>query len=168
MDTIIRIILTSLSAFSISSQAIAKVAEGDSAPAFEAKLISNQKFNLEAAKGQVVILHFWATWCPTCLEEMPALSDFYNKHKDQGLKVVAISMNDANEDQEVVKYLEKFRFDSAFNRNCAFKGYGRIWHLPLTFVIDKKGILRRNGQSDATVLNEKSLEKTVTPLLEKD
>ena len=162
-------ILASVMLFvSFSYIADAKVSEGEPAPTFEAKLIGNQKFNLEAAKGQVVILHFWATWCSTCLEEMPALNDFYNKHKEQGLKVVAISMNDANEDQEVVKYLEKFKFDSSFNRNSSFKGYGRVWHLPLTFVIDKKGILRRNGQSDATVLNEKLLEKTVTPLLEKD
>ena len=168
MCVFIRILATAMLFVSFSSLANAKLSEGETAPAFEAKLISNQKFNLEMAKGQVVILHFWATWCPTCLEEMPALSDFYNKHKEQGLKVVAISMNDANEDQEVVKYLEKFKFDSSFNRNSSFKGYGRVWHLPLTFVIDKKGILRRNGQSDATVLNEKLLEKTVTPLLEKD
>ena len=166
MITCVQIIFISLIALSTPSQAIAKVAEGEPAPAFEAKLISNQKFNLEAMKGQVVILHFWATWCSTCLEEMPALNDFYNKHKDQGLKVIAISMNDANEDLEVIKYLEKLKFDSAFNRNSSFKGYGRIWHLPLTFVIDRKGIVRRNGQSDATVLNEKLLEKTVTPLLE--
>ena len=163
-----RILATVMLFVSFSSIADAKVSEGEPAPTFEAKLIGNQKFNLEAAKGQVVILHFWATWCSTCLEEMPALNDFYNKHKEQGLKVVAISMNDANEDQEVVKYLDKFKFDSAFNRNSSFKGYGRVWHLPLTFVIDKKGIVRRNGQSDATVLNEKLLEKTVTPLLEKD
>lgn len=157
--------LLSLSSFSLVN---AKAIEGEAAPAFEAKLINGQKFNIESVKGHVVILHFWATWCPTCLEEMPALSDFYEKHKDQGLKVVAVSMNDPKEDQEVIKYLEKFKFDAAFNRNSSFKAYGRVWHLPLTFIIDKKGIVRRNGQSDATVLNDKLLDKTVTPLLEKD
>jgi peroxiredoxin len=146
----------------------AKAIEGEPAPSFEAKLINGQKFNIESAKGHVVILHFWATWCSTCLEEMPALNEFYEKHKDQGLKIIAISMNDPNEDQDVIKYLDKLKFDAAFNRNSSFKGYGRVWHLPLTFIIDKKGIIRRNGQSDATVLNEKLLEKTVTPLLEKD
>ena len=168
MNTFIRIFITTLIVFPVFSLAHARAIEGEPAPAFEAKLINGQKFNIESVKGHVVILHFWATWCPTCLEEMPALSDFYEKHKDQGLKVVAVSMNDPNEDQEVIKYLEKFRFDAAFNRNCSFKAYGRVWHLPLTFIIDKKGIVRRNGQNDATVLNEKLLDKTVTPLLEKD
>ena len=159
------VISFTINSFSVAN---AKAIEGEPAPLLEAKLINGQKFNLEAAKGHVVILHFWATWCPTCLEEMPALSDFYEKHKDQGLKIVVVSMNDPNEDQEVIKYLDKFKFDAAFNRNSSFKGYGRVWHLPLTFIIDKKGIVRRNGQSDATVLNEKLLEKTATPLLEKD
>ena len=150
------------------SFANAKAIEGEPAPSFEAKLMNGQKFSLESTKGNVVILHFWATWCPSCLDEMPVLNDFYQKHKDQGIKIIAISMNDPNEDQEVIKYIDKFKFDSAFNRNSLFKGYGRVWHLPLTFVVDKKGILRRNGQVDATVLDEKVLEKTVTPLLEKD
>jgi len=107
----------------------AKAIEGEPAPSFETKLINGQKFNIELAKGHVVILHFWATWCSTCLEEMPALNEFYEKHKDQGLKIIAVSMNDPNEDQEVIKYLDKLKFDAAFNRNSSFKGYGRVWHL---------------------------------------
>jgi peroxiredoxin len=168
MSHYVKLLTISLITILFVQPANAKVTEGEPAPAFEAMLMNGRNFTLESTKGEVVILHFWATWCPTCLEELPALSDFYNKHKEEGLRVITISMNEDKQDQEVIKYLERYKLDAAFNRNSSFKGYGRVWHLPLTFIIDKKGIIRRNGQSDTTVLNEKILQKTVIPLLEQN
>jgi cytochrome c biogenesis protein CcmG, thiol:disulfide interchange protein DsbE len=149
-----------------TSLALARVSEGQPAPAFEAKLTTHQSFALENNKGNVVMLHFWATWCSTCLQEMPSINRYYLKHKHQHLRVVTISMDDANADSEVMRFLEPFDFDKTLGRNALYQGYGRIWRLPITFIIDKNGIMRVNGQEQTATLSEETLEKIVTPLLE--
>src|SRR5512138_1405011 len=50
--------------------------------------------SLAAYRGQVVLVNLWATWCPPCRQEMPALQDFYDKYKQNGFVVVAINDGD--------------------------------------------------------------------------
>ncbi|HEX9333586.1 MAG TPA: TlpA disulfide reductase family protein, partial [Anaerolineales bacterium] len=42
-------------------------------------------------RGQIVLVNLWATWCPPCKEEMPTLEAFYNKHKEEGLEIIAVN-----------------------------------------------------------------------------
>lgn len=57
---------------------------------------SGGSFQLESLKGQAIIVNFWATWCAPCIKEMPALLEVARRYKDQGLKIVAVSI-DKNE-----------------------------------------------------------------------
>ena len=54
---------------------------GQTAPVFAVKLVNGQPFDLSASLGKVVVVNFWATWCPPCRDEIPILDSFYNLHK---------------------------------------------------------------------------------------
>ena len=148
-----------------SANCVAASLEGKTAPAAEAKLLDGGSFRLADAKGQVVVLNFWATWCVPCRAEMPAIESYFRKHRDAGLKVIAISMDDPKDEAKVREVMHAFSFSAGLARDASVKGYGRIWRIPLTFVIDRRGILRRDGWYGDAGLDLQLLEKTVTPLL---
>jgi peroxiredoxin len=142
------------------------IEEGKSAPAFTAKLLNGKSISLESVKGEVVIVNFWATWCPPCRQEMPAFENYYQAHKNQGLRIIAVSIDDPLDEAKVREVMRSYTFDAALERESQHKGYGRIWRLPLTFVIDRKGVLRKDGWYGAAGIDQPLLEKVVTPLLE--
>ncbi len=149
----------------LSSISAIAVEAGKPAPPMSARLLSGEQFSLESTKGQVVVINFWATWCAPCRKEMPALEAYYRKHRDAGLKVVAISMDSGFNQANVREFMADYSFPAAMQRDADFAGYGKIWRIPLTFVVDRKGILRRDGFEDTAWVDEAELEKTVTPLL---
>ena len=140
------------------------IEEGKPAPAFTAKLLNGENF-IAAGSNQVLLIHFWATWCEPCRKEMPDIEAFYGKHRGDGFRVIAVSMDDSADDAKVSDVMKAFSFDAALSRNADFKGYGRIWRLPLSFVVDRAGILRRDGWYGEAGLDQTSLEKDIAPLL---
>ena len=141
------------------------IKEGEPAPSLEAKLLDGKPFSLAAASGKVIVVNFWATWCEPCRAEMPALDAYYQKHRAEGLEIVAISMDQPADESKVREVMRAFTFDAGLGRDASFRGYGRIWRLPLTFVIDRKGILRKDGWYGDPGIDAPLLEKIVTPLL---
>lgn len=139
--------------------------EGKPAPAFEATTLQGEKFSLAAQNGKVVIIHYWATWCASCREEMPAIESYYKAHQNEGLVVLAVSINEATDLAEVNEVMKSYSFPSAMAADSKARGYGRIWRIPLTFVVDRQGVLRENGWYSKANLDRASLEKMVTPLL---
>lgn len=139
---------------------------GRPAPEFQARLLDGSTFHSADAKDhQVVVLNFWATWCAPCRAEMPALEAYYEKHRAEGLAIVAISMDDPEDEAKVRQVMASFGFPAAMARDAKFKGYGRIWRIPLTFVIDRDGVLRKDAWYGDAGIDLPMLEKTVTPLL---
>ncbi|HTS83970.1 MAG TPA: TlpA disulfide reductase family protein [Usitatibacter sp.] len=139
--------------------------EGQPAPAIQAKLLDGTAFNLADEAGKVVIVNMWATWCAPCREEMPALEAYYREHREQGLVLVALSMDDPRDEAKVREATRAYSFPVGFQRDAYLKGYGRIWRLPLTFVVDRNGILRKDQWYGDPGLDVRLLEQTVTPLL---
>src|SRR4051812_4042775 len=72
------------------------------APAFTLKDTKGVEHTLESFKGTAVLLHFWATWCPPCLDEMPKLVELARSLKGRSVKIVAISLDDKWEDAEKI------------------------------------------------------------------
>jgi cytochrome c biogenesis protein CcmG/thiol:disulfide interchange protein DsbE len=139
---------------------------GKPAPPIEARLLDGMQFSLASAVGKVVIVNFWATWCVPCRAEMPALEDYYQKHRAEGVQLLAISMDSPGDEAKVREVMRAFSFPAALARDSNFKAYGRIWRIPLTFVIDRRGILRKDGWYGDPGIDVPLLELTVTPLLQ--
>jgi hypothetical protein len=99
---------------------------------------------------------------------MPAFESYYQKHREQGLKLIAVSLDEPGDEAKVREVMKAYSFDGAMEASTKHKGYGRIWRLPLTFVIDRKGMLRKDGWYGSAGIDQPLLEKIVTPLLEAD
>jgi len=141
------------------------ISEGAPAPALDGRLFDGSRFSLAENAGKVVVLNFWASWCAPCREEMPALDAYYRRHRGEGLEMVAISMDNLKDEAKAREIMRAFSFPAAFGREMNIKAYGRIWRLPLTFVIDRQGVLRKDGWYGESLLDTATLEATVTPLL---
>jgi len=140
---------------------------GEAAPDVEAKLLDGStQFRGSANRGKVTIINFWATWCAPCREEMPAIEAYYKKYRSGGLEVLAISMDEARDAPEVRKLARQYSFSIALKADANFRGLGRIWRIPSTFVIDKRGVLRKNGLVGDPKVDLPLLDALVTPLLE--
>ncbi|MBL6751745.1 MAG: TlpA family protein disulfide reductase [Nevskia sp.] len=144
----------------------APIEAGRPAPALSAQLLDGGRFDLAAHAGQVVVLNFWATWCVPCRAELPAFADYYRRHRGDGLAVLAVSMDDPEDLPKVRQVAATLPFPVAMYGQAQAAGYGRIWRLPITFVIDRQGILRVDGGSgDPVVYAPALLDKTLAPLL---
>lgn len=79
---------------------------GEVPPPLKLKNMAGEEVSLESWKGKVVLLNFWATWCVPCVAEMPALERLYKTYKDQGLEVVAVSVDQDAKLADVEKFLK--------------------------------------------------------------
>lgn len=69
---------------------------GKKAPVFETKTLDGKEFKLKDYEGKLVLVDFWATWCPPCKAELPHLKEVYAKYHKKGLEIVSISAEDSN------------------------------------------------------------------------
>lgn len=135
------------------------------APVVRAELIDGGTFDSMEHHGKVIVLNFWASWCRPCREEMPALDAYYRAHRAEGLEVIAISIEEPGDLPKVRQAMKDFGFPAALAADGQIEGYGRLWRIPVTFVIDRRGVLRFDGFKFARTLDVPILEKIVTPLL---
>jgi cytochrome c biogenesis protein CcmG, thiol:disulfide interchange protein DsbE len=147
------------------SNAAAQLEEGKPAPPLRAELLGGGSFDSASQRGNVIVVNFWATWCRPCREEMPALEAYYRAHRAEGLEVIAISIEGAGEIDKVRTAMKDFSFPAALASSAQTQGYGRPWRIPITFVIDRRGVLRFDGFRFAKPLDLRALETIVTPLL---
>jgi cytochrome c biogenesis protein CcmG, thiol:disulfide interchange protein DsbE len=134
-------------------------------PAPELSLTDTQGLSRSLAdyRGQVVLVNLWATWCPPCKEEMPALQSFYNKYRDQGFVVIAI--NDGDSTPDVLQFVEDYKLTFPVWLDPTYiateQGFKTL-NLPSSFVIDRKGTVRFQWVGGITL---KMLEKHISPLI---
>jgi peroxiredoxin len=96
-------------------------------------------FRLSEQRGKVVLVNFWATWCPPCLEEMPAMERLWRRHKDAGFVLVAISLDtDARKVPPFVS-ARKFSFPVGLDPKMAVAEKYGVRALPSSFVLDRAG-----------------------------
>ena len=91
-------------------------------------------------KGQVVLLNFWATWCPPCLEEMPAMEKLYQRYKPQGFSVLALSV-DTEGEKAVTPFIQehKLTFPVAYDTTGKVADLYQLRGLPTTYLINREG-----------------------------
>jgi cytochrome c biogenesis protein CcmG, thiol:disulfide interchange protein DsbE len=116
-------------------------------------------------QGRVVVLTFWATWCSACRDELPLLSE-YARQAGADLQVLGFNLDGADQLAHVRQAAEALSFPVGLLEKSNAAGYGRIWRLPVSFVIDRRGYLADDGWHDKqSVWTAERLERVVTPLL---
>jgi thiol-disulfide isomerase/thioredoxin len=138
---------------------------GQAAPALVVQELDGQTFDLAKLRGKVVIVNFWATWCPPCRQEMPALDAFYRRYHPQGLELIGLSADRPHDRSEVAKVMASFSYPAAMLDDATANDFGSPSALPITFVVDRQGVVRARLTPDETKLTEKSLADVVVPLM---
>ncbi len=126
------------------------------APAFSLRDLNGKLWTLADYRGKVLILNFWATWCPPCLTEIPDFVEFYSQNKANGLEIIGLSVDELTPDRlKSFVTKNKMTYAVAFAPEKIIKDYGPINAIPTTFVIDKKGVIRYTqvGTMDKKTLN---------------
>jgi cytochrome c biogenesis protein CcmG, thiol:disulfide interchange protein DsbE len=138
---------------------------GQPAPALVVEELNGKTFDLAAQRGKVTIVNFWATWCPPCRKEMPALSAFYRHYHGRGLEMIAVSADRPHDRSDVTKMAQSFSYPAAMLDDAQSNGFGDPSALPVTYVVDANGIVRAKLTPDEKPVTEQSLAATVLPLL---
>jgi len=138
---------------------------GATAPPLVVKELSGQTFDLSAMRGKVVVINFWATWCPPCRKEMPALDAFYRDYHDRGVEVIGLSIERSRKHSDVAEMMQSYRYRAAMLADSTSNGFATPAVLPETIVIDRDSIIRAVLKSDQTVMTENDLSAVVLPLL---
>lgn len=104
---------------------------------------SDRRVTLSDLRGQVVVIHFWATWCSGCVEEIPSLVRMQQRMKNKGVTVVAVSIDEDGDAYH--QFLKEYGINFVTVRDPAKRVsalYGTFL-FPETYIIDRKGVLRR-------------------------
>ncbi|EDP75663.1 TlpA disulfide reductase family protein [Hydrogenivirga sp. 128-5-R1-1] len=119
---------------------VAGLSAGKKAPDFTLKTLDGKEVSLKDYRGKVVLLNFWATWCPPCREEMPLFVRMYEKYKDKGFEILAVSTDSSLE--PVKKFVKEYRinFPVLYDDKNVVSLYG-IQGLPTSFLIDRDGVI---------------------------
>jgi cytochrome c biogenesis protein CcmG, thiol:disulfide interchange protein DsbE len=140
---------------------------GQPAPALMVQELNGQTFDLAALRGKVIVINFWATWCPPCRQEMPALDAFYRRYHGEGLEMIGLAANRTHERSEVAKVMDAFSYPAAMLRDCKSNGFNDPTELPITYIVDAQGVVRAKLTPEETPVTEQSLTQAVLPLLPK-
>lgn len=117
---------------------------------------------LAALRGQVVLVSFWATWCPACRREMPAKEAYYRAHRDQGFAIVAYSLDETQHEVDAFMAREGYSFPAPLAPPGLSAAFGGVDRLPTSFVIDRSGRIRHQIRGQ---VHSGRLHDLINPLL---
>lgn len=112
------------------------------APDFTLQQLNAAKRSLHALKGKVVLVNFWASWCPPCIEEIPSMNRIYQRYREQGLEILAINFQEAPE--RVTEFLKQVEadFPILFDPDGAVAHQWNVFSMPTSFIVDHNGAVR--------------------------
>jgi cytochrome c biogenesis protein CcmG, thiol:disulfide interchange protein DsbE len=165
---VIRVLGAAGVAAALLAAAPARAQYDDSAPKLLAgRTLMGQPYDLAQLRGHVVIVHFWATWCPPCIREMPVLEAFYNRYQPRGVEVLALSEDRTRDVAQVHQLMHHgaMSYPVGMAHEATVNSFGDPSALPVTFGVDGQGIVRARLRPDAQELTLEGLAKIVDPLL---
>ncbi len=139
---------------------------GQMAPPLVLNTLEGKKIVTRDLSGEVVLVTFWASYCEPCQEELPLLSRYAEANAARGLRVLGFSLDGPELIGDVKKIASHLSFPVGLLGNPWAGGYGRIWRIPVSFVIARDGRLAYDGWLDKQpVWSAESLHSVVDPLL---
>lgn len=141
MKSLPKLIAGVVLAVALGAGAYLTFAPAPTAPNVQFATLNGEKLSTVDLRGKVVLVNFWATTCVTCVKEMPALIDTYNKFRDKGFDTVAVAMS-----YDPPNYVLNFAQSRALPFKVALdlqgevaRGFGDVKLTPTTFILDKRG-----------------------------
>lgn len=146
-----------VAAATLSMHANAEPLIGKPAPDFTRETLDGHSLQLSAYRGKVVLLNFWASWCPPCRAEMPTFSAWQRELGPQGLQIIGASMDDDAATAKKFLTQRPVDYPIVMADTKLAERFGGVLGLPLTFLIDKHGhiVARYEGQSDSPAVRAK-------------
>lgn len=141
-------------------------------PAFTAVDVKGAKHSVPDSKGRVTLLKFWASWCPFCRSDIPLMKEVFQRYRDQGLQVLAVSVMERNPEQlKTLLQEEQLPYpviatvgDGVSTEQAAIASLYRYEGVPAYFVIDANGAIVKRF-SGALTQRKADLEAVLIPLL---
>ncbi|HEU5208819.1 MAG TPA: TlpA disulfide reductase family protein [Longimicrobiales bacterium] len=133
------------------------------APAFMVETLDGTSIDAETLRGKVVLVNFWATWCPPCRVEMPGFQRVYEARRDEGFVVLGLS-TDRGSVRAVGEFVRdrQLTFPVAMAPKPVVRAFGGVRALPTSFLIDRNGVIR---QEVTGLFAEPALRLAVSHLL---
>ena len=143
-QTVARALLVALVAafiFAVLHPGNVAPAVGQLTPDFELLDLQGQKVRLSGYRGKVVVLNFWATWCPPCIEEMPSLNRFRRSFASRGVVVVAVSVDE--DEQALRRFVADHQIEMVILRDPGRRVsvLYQTYKYPETYILDRRGRL---------------------------
>jgi peroxiredoxin len=125
-----------------NSVKIGPIEVGLAAPDFTFPGMDGKMVSLSDFKGKVVLVNIWATWCPSCVDEMPSMEKLYQKLKGEDFEILAVSIDSLGE-KVVAPFMKKYKltFPALIDSAGAIRMGYRTTGVPESFIIDKDGML---------------------------
>ncbi len=140
----------------------AQVKTGQTVPQFDTLLLDGKTLSAQALKGKAVLVVYWATWCPPCQRELPELQALYEKHRDKGFEILALSIDVNKFTVEEFWKDHDYKFPVAMIAPAHTQALGKVKATPTLHLIDREGKLNlvRLGP-----MGQAKLEARLLPLL---
>jgi peroxiredoxin len=136
-----RTLLVGVVALALGIAASLALLQNREAPEVRFASLSGEQFSTSDLRGKVVLVNFWATWCTTCVQEMPKFTDTYRKFAPRGYEMIAVAVQ-SDHPNNVAAFTQKraLPFKVALDGDGDIaKQYGRVRITPTSFLIDKNG-----------------------------
>ena len=119
--------------------------ENHAASAWAVTLPDGQVLSSNSLKGKVVLVNFWATWCPYCRKEKPAIDAFWQDYRGRGFEVISISVDDPPEKIAAWMQDKGYAFMAAPTNASVTTAFGHVSSVPTSFIVDTKGRIRHKS-----------------------
>ncbi|MBF0194565.1 MAG: TlpA family protein disulfide reductase [Magnetococcales bacterium] len=142
----------------------------DRSPSLDMPLntVAGKSFSLADFKGKVLVINFWATWCPPCLDEIPELIQFQKEFAKRGVQVIGIDFMEKPNKERLASFIEKhdINYPIVFGKSKKMlnfaKGLGGVFGLPVTKFLDRRGNIVSSHVGGITA---KQLRSYIGPIL---
>ena len=125
----------------IDSGAVARLDED--APDFELTLFNGERLQLSQLEGNVVVLNFWASWCPPCRWEMPSFEEMSKEYKDKGVVFLGVAISDYSPDARAFAEVTGVTYPIGLDESGEIARAYRPTSMPTTFFINREGVVSR-------------------------
>ncbi len=142
-----------------ASEAVQAPHRGFLAPDFELQNAAGESIRLSDLRGQAILLNIWATWCPPCQAEMPAMQAVYEAYQEDGFVILAVNAANQDDRQAVLSFIQEYSltFPVLFDDTGSVAQTYLANALPTSFFIDRNGVIQEvvvGGPMSQALLHE--------------